>query len=194
MSESELYEQNPEAVIGRKRKVKAADVANVVTAERDGILKPEIVDQKVGKRYLGRSLSVIKPYKLTKLEAAEIAMYFPLADPGQMPSGQNIIVQIAKVPEKSKGGILYADATKQHQEWNEQTARVIALGPLAYKNPNTGEPYQEGNWCEPGDFVRIPKWGGDRSRVEDQSLFLTCKCTDVISLVTGNPLTFRNRM
>lgn len=194
MSESELYEQNPIADVRRKSKGFDPHTEKATDEAVASILKPVIVDQKVGDRRLGRSLAVVKPRKLTKLEAAQIAQHFPEMDPGQLPSGQNIIVQIAKPVTKSAGGIILADETIQHQEWNEQTARVIALGPLAYHNPNTGEPYREGNWCEPGDFVRIPKWGGDRSRVEGQSLFITCRDRDVISVVLGNPLTFRNRM
>lgn len=194
MSEAEVYEQNPVAEIRRGRKgVDAAKPADDGAAA-DRILDPEVVEHKDGARNLGRSLAFVKRRRLTRLEAAEVARHFPDMDPGQLPSGNNIIVQIAKPVTKSAGGIILADETVNHQEWNEQTARVIALGPLAYVNVNTGEPYKEGNWCEPGDFVRIPKWGGDRSRVDGEALFLTCRDRDVISLVLGNPLTFRNRI
>lgn len=193
MSEAEVYEQNP---VAERRSAVSATAEKGTTEEAARILKPEIVEQKIGKRALGRSLSMVQPRKLTRLEAQQIAAAFPEADPGQLPSGNNILVQIAKQSKRTASGLLeLPDEVVQHQEWNEQTARVIAHGPLAYRNPNTGEPYQEGNWCEPGDFVRIPKWGGDRSRDTDkQALFLICRDRDVICLVTGNPLTFRNRI
>lgn len=156
----------------------------------DSILNPQVVEHK--DRGI-RALAVIKPRALTNEEAAELAEQFPETDPGFLPLGQNILVQIQKPQKKSKGGVLLADETQDHMEWNEMVGRVIALGPLAYRNPNTGEKFAEGDWCVPGDFIRVPKYGGDRNR-GDEALFVVFKDRDVISLITGNPLTFRNRI
>jgi len=45
---------------------------------------------------------------------------------------------------------------------NTCVAKVIAMGPLAYKNRNTMEPWAEGRWCEAGEYVFVPKYGGLR--------------------------------
>jgi len=136
------------------------------------------------------------PAKFTPEEAAEIAGLFPEADPGILPMGVNILVQIMTEMDKI-GSIHLPDEAKDRVKWNEMTARVIALGPLAYRNPNTGEAFAEGDWCSPGDFIRIPKYGGDRSEVVlpngAKALFLLCKDREVICKITGNPLTYRMR-
>ena len=74
--------------------------------------------------------------------------------------------------------------------------KVIELGPLAFKKRDTMEPWVEGVWCEVGDYLRVPKWGGDRwevpvpgeDGVEDPVLFMVINDHEVIAKITGNPL------
>ena len=87
---------------------------------------------------------------------------FPSVDPGIRPFGSRVLVQIRRARTKSKGGIIYADVTKDTELDNTCVAKVIAIGPLAYKNRNTMEPWAEGRWCDVGDFVFVPKYGGLR--------------------------------
>jgi hypothetical protein len=72
---------------------------------------------------------------------------------------------------------------------------VIALGPLAFKKRDTMEPWVEGIWCEIGDFLRVPKWTGDRWQVthgEDENVeFMVLNDHEVIAKITGNPLEVR---
>jgi hypothetical protein len=50
-----------------------------------------------------------------------------------------------------------------------------------------------------GDFVRVPRWGGDRWEIKDPSdkenedpvLFMTINDHEVIAKVTSNPLSFK---
>ena len=77
-------------------------------------------------------------------------------------------------------------------------AKVIAVGPLAFKKRDTMEPWPEGSWCEVGDYIRVPKWGGDRWEVavpdqpdEDPALFAVFNDHEVITKVTCDPLTMR---
>jgi hypothetical protein len=50
-----------------------------------------------------------------------------------------------------------------------------------------------------GDFVRVPKWGGDRWEIvdkngdqdEDPVLFMTLNDHELIATVTSNPLSFK---
>jgi hypothetical protein len=70
---------------------------------------------------------------------------------------------------------------------------VISVGELAFKNRTTMEPWPEGNWCKPGDFVRVPKYGGDRWTVKtadgaDEALLVIFNDLDLIGKVTGDPL------
>jgi len=117
---------------------------------------------------------------------------FPDVSPGVEPYGSRVLVQIRSSKKKSRGGIILMDETKDTEQWNTQAAKVIALGPLAFKNRNTLQPWAEGAWCEPGEFVRVPKYGGDRWQVPvgpdgEYALFVIFNDLDIIGRVTGDP-------
>jgi len=87
---------------------------------------------------------------------------FPDVNPGVQPQGNRIVVQLRKAKDKSQGGILLISETKATEKWNEVIAKVVKVGPLAYRDLNTLEHWPEGAWSEPGDLVRVIKYGGDR--------------------------------
>lgn len=121
---------------------------------------------------------------------------FPNIDPGVEPFGHRVLVQLRTPMLKSKGGIILADESRETEFWNTQVAKVLAVGPLAFRNRTTGEPWKEGSWCGPGDFVRAPKYGGDRWRVPipgrdkngEPALFVIFNDVDLIGKVSGDPL------
>ena len=119
---------------------------------------------------------------------------FPDIDPGVQPCGSLVLVQI-RTPKKRHGSIILVDETKDSEKWNTQVAKVISLGPLAFCNRSTRELWPEGRWAEPGDYVRVPKHGGDRWATPmsngDECLFVIYKDTEVIGLVTGDPLAMK---
>jgi co-chaperonin GroES (HSP10) len=120
---------------------------------------------------------------------------FPVADPGIKPLGSRILVQIRNPKEKTASGIIIDRGSKDTEKWNTQVAKVIAVGPLAFHNRNTMEPWPEGAWCKEGDFVRVAKYGGDRWEVElpsgDVALYVIFNDLDIIGLVTGDPTKIR---
>jgi co-chaperonin GroES (HSP10) len=105
------------------------------------------------------------------------------------------LVQIRTPKKKSKGGIILTTDVKETDKWNTQTAKVIALGPLAYHNKSTLEPWPEGPWAVPGDFVRCKLYGGDRFVVPhgdgEEALFMMCHDHEILGLVTSNPLSVK---
>lgn len=120
---------------------------------------------------------------------------FPLIDSGIEPIGNRVLVQIKSPRRKTKSGIILTDDTRDTEMWNEMTAKVIAVGPLAYRNMTTLEEWPGGAWCKPGDFVRVPKYGGDRirrnalnSNEEAPALFVVFTDTDIIARITCDPL------
>jgi co-chaperonin GroES (HSP10) len=88
--------------------------------------------------------------------------YFPQVDPGVRPFGSRVLVQIRAAKSVSKGGIIFTDNTKDTERDNTQVAKVLAIGPLAYKNRNSMESWAEGQWCGVGEYVFVPKYGGVR--------------------------------
>lgn len=121
---------------------------------------------------------------------------FPACDPGVRPFGSRVLVQIRSPKRKTKGGIILTSETRETDAWNTQVAKVLAVGELAFKTRSTLEPWPEGSWCEPGDFVRVPKYGGDRWSVktadgEDEVILVIFNDLDLIGKVTGDPRTVK---
>ena len=128
---------------------------------------------------------------------AEMAWAFPSVDPGAQPLGGRVLVQLRRSRKKTtKAGIVLVEETKETEKWNTQVAKVIAVGPLAFRHRDSMNPWPEGSWCAGGDFIRVPKWGGDRWEVkvpgedhlEDPALFMIVNDHEVIARITTNPL------
>jgi co-chaperonin GroES (HSP10) len=123
----------------------------------------------------------------------EVLSYFPNVSPKVVPVGARILCQLITPRKTTASGLILVEETKETERWNNQVARIIAMGPLAFCNRETAEPWQEGMWAEPGDFVIIPRWGGNRRTVklkdgEDPIYFVTCNDHEIIERVYGNPL------
>jgi co-chaperonin GroES (HSP10) len=113
---------------------------------------------------------------------------FPELDPGIEVAGDRVLVQLRREKVASKGGIILVDETRQTLRYNETVAKVIQIGPLAYKSPDTLEPWPEGPWCKVGDLVRTIKYGGDRFVVSpgDEGapvVFITIQAREIISRI-----------
>jgi co-chaperonin GroES (HSP10) len=131
---------------------------------------------------------------------AELAWAFPSVDPGAKPLGGRILVQLRRTKKKTtSAGIILVEETKETEKWNNMVAKVIEIGPLAFKHRDTMQSWPEGSWCAVGEYIRVPKWGGDRWEVkvsgendkEDPALFMILNDHEVIAKVTGNPLEMR---
>jgi co-chaperonin GroES (HSP10) len=108
-----------------------------------------------------------------------------------------VLVQLRRTKRKAtSAGIILVEETKETEKWNNMVAKVIALGPLAFRNRDTMELWPEGTWCSEGNYIRVPKWGGDRWEVkvqgdddfEDPALFMILNDHEVIAVLTGDPL------
>jgi len=131
---------------------------------------------------------------------AEMNWAFPIVDPGAKPLGARILVQLRRTKKKTAGsGIILVEETKETEKWQNMVAKVIEIGPLAYRNRDTMAPWPEGSWTAVGDFIRVPKWGGDRWEVqvpvdddlEEKALFMILNDHEVIAKVTGDPLAMK---
>ena len=131
---------------------------------------------------------------------AELAWAFPSVDPGAKPLGGRILVQLRRSKKKAtSAGIILVEETKETEKWQNMVAKVIEIGPLAFKHRDTMQSWPEGSWCAVGDYIRVPKWGGDRWEVkvpgdddlEDSALFMVLNDHEVIAKLTGDPLSMR---
>ena len=113
---------------------------------------------------------------------------FPTIDPGIEVAGDRVLVQLRREKTTSKGGIILVDETKQTLRFNETVAKVVQIGPLAYKSPDTLEAWPEGPWCNVGDLVRTIKYGGDRFVIQPGDdgapvVFITIQAREIISRI-----------
>jgi co-chaperonin GroES (HSP10) len=125
-----------------------------------------------------------------------LAEAFPEVDPLMAPYGARVLVQLRAVKEKvTEAGLLLPEETRETEKWNTMIGKVIAIGPLAFKKRDTMEPWPEGSWSALGDYVRVPKWGGDRWEIDfedsrglkGRALFTFFNDHELIGKVTGDP-------
>ena len=131
---------------------------------------------------------------LEQSQSAKDAMSFafPVIDPGLRPYGSRVLVQIRTPKTMTEGGIHIPEEARETEKWNTQVAKVITLGPVAFKNRQTLEAWPEGDWCQPGTFVRCPKYGGDRWELpvpgtQDPAMFVLFNDLDLLGEV-ADPL------
>lgn len=92
---------------------------------------------------------------------------FPDVDPNFEPMGVLVLMQVAIAKEKMRDSeLVLPEEVRATIQANMQVAKVISCGRLAFHNRNTGALWPEGAWVHPGDFVRIPRFGGDRWEVK----------------------------
>lgn len=117
---------------------------------------------------------------------------FPEVEPGVKPLGSRILVQIRSPETKTKGGIILSENDRDTQHWNTTVAKVLAVGPLAFRSRNDQKPWPEGDWCQVGEYVRVPRYGGDRwvstNAEGEKAYFILINDLDVLAAVTTDPL------
>ena len=129
----------------------------------------------------------------------ELKWAFPDVSPGQKPFGGRVVVQLRRIKKTTASKIILVAETKETEKWQNMIGRVVEIGPLAFKNRETMESWPEGSWASVGDYVRVPKWGGDRwerevpneEGNEDPVLFMTINDHELIAKVTDDPLSLK---
>jgi co-chaperonin GroES (HSP10) len=128
----------------------------------------------------------------TPLSYESLQQAFPDVDSGVIPLGARVLVQLKRTANVTKSGLVIVEETKETVKWNNQVARVVALGPIAYKNRETARDWPEGAWVAAGDYVRVPRWGGDRIEIPvkdgEPVTFAIFQDHEIISKVVGDPL------
>lgn len=129
---------------------------------------------------------------MTTIYENALAEAFPAVEAGIQPFGSRVLVQIRTPKSTSAGGIILSTDTKDTEKWNTQVAKVVSIGPVAFKNRTTLESWPEGDWCQVGDFVRVAKYGGDRYEVpvnnNESAMFVIFNDLDIIGKVLTDPL------
>lgn len=139
-----------------------------------------------------RSLHTTCSRKFSPEELINIEETFPPVDPGFIPNGNRVLVQLRSLQEKTKGGLYISQQSQESALFEEQIGRVVAIGRSAFYNQTNMQPWPEGRWFDVGDFVRVPKFGGDKTWTSSpdgkKTLFAVFRDFDIVGVVTGNPL------
>ena len=127
------------------------------------------------------------------IPASDLATAFPDINPGVIPLGARVIIQLRTVRSKTESGLILVDDTKTFNKANTQLGKLISIGPIAFRNRETGQLWREGVWATPGDLIRVPKWGGDRFErkipgSEDTAIFCIFSDHEIIAKI--NPEVF----
>ncbi len=122
------------------------------------------------------------------ISASDLSTAFPEVDPGMHPLGARVLVQLRTVRQKTQGGIVLVEDTKAFNKSNTQLGRLIRVGPISFRNRDTGELWREGVWARPGDYIRLPKYGGDRFErkipgTDDTAIFCLFSDHEIIAKV-----------
>lgn len=127
---------------------------------------------------------------------------FPQADPGAKPFGSGVLIQLRTPRKFSTAGIALPEQTQDQEKWMTTIGRVISTGPLAFKDrDDPSRDWPEGVWAKVGDYVRCPKWGGDRWEIDTgktypgdrekiMARFVIYRDRELLALITGDPLAF----
>jgi co-chaperonin GroES (HSP10) len=83
------------------------------------------------------------------------------------PSGYRILCAIPEVEEKTEGGILKADITRQNEELLATALFVLKVGPDAYADKKR---FPNGPWCKEGDFIIVRPHAGSRLKIHGTEL------------------------
>lgn len=127
-------------------------------------------------------------------EPTALELAFPDVECGLRPFGSRVIVQIRTPKTTSTGGIALLDESRETEKWNTQVGRVIAFGPVAFRNRDTLKLWPEGEWAKLGMFVRVPKYGADMwevpvpGRKDAKALFVEVNDLNLLGEVVDDPL------
>ncbi len=143
---------------------------------------------------------VVNPYgRGLDVSDKSIDEMFPLIDPEFTPFGHRVVVQIRRVVNKTASGIILAKESRETEAYNGQVAKLISVGPLAFKKRTTGEEWPEGIWATVGMYVKVPRWGGDRWTVDlkdglEPVMLAILSDADLIGAYTGDVSKVRSHL
>lgn len=102
-------------------------------------------------------------------------------------AGFMIAVKLFVADEKTAGGILLTDKTRDDSRYSSVAGLVVGMGPQAYKgnNPDGTPRYPEGPWCRVGDWVLLPRYEATLMTFRGVSMGMIAD--DRIQLVIADP-------
>ena len=88
------------------------------------------------------------------------------------PTGWRVLIQPQAPKKKTTGGIYLPSQSQDNEEYLTAHGIILAVGPLAWKDRETGKPWQGGNWAKTGYHVTFGKYAGQKLIIERVKLLL----------------------
>jgi co-chaperonin GroES (HSP10) len=122
------------------------------------------------------------------ISAADLKSAFPEVHAGEYPCGPRVLVQLQTIREKTQGGIVLVEETREVNKNLTQIGKIVAMGQIAFCNRETGNRWPEGVWAKIGDLVRVPRYVGQRFNrpipdSKDTAAFIILDDHQVVSVV-----------
>lgn len=98
---------------------------------------------------------------------------------GITPLEYYVLIKLDAVEQKTRGGIIIPEDTRERQEQAQVTGRLMAIGPLAFI-------YDVDNPIIPevGERVAFPKYGGLKIEGRDKAEYRLLKDGDLAAILT----------
>ena len=80
------------------------------------------------------------------------------------PTGWRIVILPYRGTEKTKGGIVLSDQTRQREQAATVCGYVLSVGPLAYADEVK---FPSGPWCKKGDWIVFGRYAGARLPIDE---------------------------
>lgn len=100
-------------------------------------------------------------------------------DPGIEPTEYQVLVIMAEKEEKTAGGVLLPDATREKEGWGSTHARLLAVSPLAFSYTDRTD------WIPPaaGDVVFTGKYPGEEIVGRDGKAYRLCSDREISGII-----------
>jgi co-chaperonin GroES (HSP10) len=79
------------------------------------------------------------------------------------PTGWRLAILPYRGAQKTKGGIILAEETKQRTQLATTVGYVLKMGDLAYKDESK---FPYGPWCQEGDWIIFGRYAGSRIQID----------------------------
>jgi chaperonin GroES len=98
---------------------------------------------------------------------------------GILPSEYNVLIAAKAVEEKTAGGIIIPDQSKERQQFAQMEGVLVAVSPLAF----TYDDWKEAQPPQVGDRVLFAKYAGAEIKGKDGKDYRLCKDKDVAAVL-----------
>jgi len=130
----------------------------------------------------GRIEKIAKP-KLVQVDGKDMPKA-PLKEHASLPKpvGWQILIAMPEVEERTEGGIIKADVTKDIESTSTVIGLILAMGDQCYSDE---ERFGQTPWCKEGDFVLIGAYKGVRFKIFDKEFRLIND--DTVKAIVDDP-------